>query len=159
MLRRKHESYPMAFVRQKCLATLQRFQHAAFTLHAQVVFDAAMSRDQNHQRFRLVRIEMVKHKIPAVLRGGRDDPFNILDKILFRSCRIQHRCNDLAGRNIQVAEQTRRTMTLDGSNATHYAVYSRFSTLPGIIGLVGASRSNACSIAVWGRVFSSILTV
>ena len=111
MFRRKNESNSVALVRQKRLAALQRFQHAAFALHSQVARDAAMFCHQNHQRFRLMRIEMVKHKIPARLRVGCDDVLNILDKIFFLPRLMQHRCNDLAGRNILVAKQTRRTVT------------------------------------------------
>ena len=111
MFRRKNKSDPVTLVRQKRLATFHRLQHATLALHAKVCRDAQMSCHQNHQRLRLMCIEMVKHDDPTGIGSSRDDVLNILYKIFFRSRRIQHRRDNLAGRNIQVAEQTRRAVT------------------------------------------------
>ena len=56
-------------------------------------------------------LQIVTNKYPPTIRVGLDDVLNVLQKIHFRSRLIQHRRDDLACRDIFVAEQTRRAMT------------------------------------------------
>ena len=55
---------------------------------------------------------MIANKHPLCCRVCRHNRINVLRKILFRSRRMSFRSNDLARRNIQIAEQIRCAIAL-----------------------------------------------
>ena len=96
----------MTHVRQELLPRRHRFQHTALPLGAECVGrDAAQTRDQQHQRGRVVRGQVVGDEDPAGLGIGGDGLLDVRGEVRFAAGLLHRGSDDFAGRDFEVADE------------------------------------------------------
>lgn len=90
-----------------------RFQYAAFPfLTKRLHRDAAHDRDEEHQCDGAVRCQVVDHEVPTRLEVCRDGLFDMGCEVGLIPRLLYGRCDDFAGRNLEVADECLRAVPL-----------------------------------------------
>ena len=108
MLGRVDETDAMRRVAQVRLARGHRVQDPALLLDPKVLHVALVRRHQPDQGFRLVRVELVAHDDPLILRRRRHDPLDVRCEVRLRPRRTDARRQHLARRHIHAHDQRLR---------------------------------------------------
>lgn len=112
MLRREDEPNAVARIRKERSPGGHGFQDAAFAFLAQVLVDTAALCDKANQRFRLMRVELVRYDDVAGVRFGVYCVADVGHEICFRTSRPDCGRHNPPSRYLEVRRQAERTVAL-----------------------------------------------
>src|SRR5450631_3177882 len=83
---------------------------STFAFDAQILLDIAVLRDQQHQRLRLMGVELIRDKNPRGFWIGLDGLFDVCGKIFLRASWSNRWSNDLTRGDLKIGDQALRAM-------------------------------------------------
>ncbi len=95
---------PMVFIFEKLCSCFHRPQDPTFPLFSQIFLYPAFLCHQSHQRFRLMRVELIHNKDPLPFRIFPDCPLDMPGKICFRPGCSDRWLDDLARDDAEVSD-------------------------------------------------------
>lgn len=106
-----HESNPVVLIFEKFLASWHRLKNALLSFDSQILLNAASLCNESHQRFRLVRVELVKNEDPLPFGIGVERARDVAAEVLLRSRESDGGYDHFASGYIEVGDEAQRAMT------------------------------------------------